>query len=451
MRRITLVLLGLAALAVVSLGAQTSYLYAIQGARVVPVSGPAIENGTVVIRDGILAAVGANVSVPAGAVVIAGKGLTVYPGLIDMGSTTGLDMPSVPRADNPQTTEDIERVKADYLLRAQFRAADVVNPNAPALARAAAAGITSLLATPSGDAIRGQSALINTALPPDDPQVGAVADERKGQIVVRTPVALHVTLSERPAVGAAYPNSLMGVIAFVRQSFLDAQHYQMAQKFVEPGANRRLTFRPYYEPAWDAMQPALAGRLPVAFEGESARGILRSLEMARSFKLDPIVTNAREGDQVAADLKAANARAIVSLNFPTRSQTLAPDADEPLNTLRRRANAPKAPAGLDKAGVIFAFASAGLSDPKDFIKHAAKTVQNGLPQDAAVKALTLHAASIAGVSDRLGSLEVGKIANVLVTEGDLFAEKMTIKHVFVDGRPVNLDVPQQQGNRRGGQ
>ena len=134
-----------------------------------------------------------------------GKGLTVYPGLIDMGTTTGLDMPAVPRAENPQTTEDVERVKGDYLLRAHFRAADYVNPSAAALARVAASGITSVLATPSGDAIRGQSALVNTALPPDEPQIGAVADERKGALVVRTPVALHVTFSERPAVAMRIP------------------------------------------------------------------------------------------------------------------------------------------------------------------------------------------------------------------------------------------------------
>lgn len=445
MRRFTLLFACLAALAMIPLGAQAPYIYAIQGARIVPVSGSVIETGTLVVRDGLITAVGANASVPPGAQIIAGKGLTVYPGLIDMGSTSGLDMPAVPRADNPQTTADVERIKADYLLRAQFRAADVVNPNAPALSRAAAAGITSILATPSGDAIRGQSALVNTALPADEPQIGSIADERKPLLVIRTPVALHVTFSERPAGGGAYPNSLMGVIAFVRQFFLDAQHYQLAQNA------RQAALPPSYRPALEAMQPALAGRLPVAFRSESAREILRSLEIAKAFKLDPIITGAREADQVAADLKAANARVIVSLNFPTRPETLAPDADESLRTLRTRANAPKVPAALNAAGVMFAFESAGLSDPKDFIKNAARTVQHGLALEQALRALTLQAATIAGAANRVGSLEVGKIANVLVTEGDLFDEKMTIKHVFVEGRPVSIDVAPPAGTRRGGQ
>jgi imidazolonepropionase-like amidohydrolase len=430
---------------------QASFIYAIQGARIVPVSGAAIENGTIVFRDGVIVAVGANATVPAGAVVIAGKGLVVYPGLIDMGSTAGLDMPAVPRADSPRTTEDVERVKAEYLLRPQFRAADFVNPVGVTLARVAANGITSVLATPSGDAIRGQSALINTALGEDDPQIGAVADERKGAMVLKTPVALHVTFSEQPGGGNAYPNSLMGVIAFVRQAFLDAQHWAATSAFVKASADKptRPWFRQVYEPAFEALQPALNGRMPVAFEGEASREILRGLDMARSFKLDPIITNGREADQVASDLKAANARVILSLNYQTRPQHLAPDADEPLRTLRARANAPKTAGALAKAGVVFAFSSSGLSEPRDFIRNAAKAVQNGLSRDEALKALTLQAATIAGAADRLGSLETGKIANVLVTEGDLFDDKMTIRHVFVDGRPVNLEAGAPQGGRRG--
>jgi imidazolonepropionase-like amidohydrolase len=445
-----LALLVLAAAALTTaIDAQTTSIVAIQGARIIPVQGRPIETGTLVMRDGLIAAVGATATVPAGATIIAGKGLTVYPGLIDLGSTTGLDMPPTPRADNPQTTEDLERVKADYLLRTPLRAADHLNPNAPALTRAAAAGITSILATPSGDVFRGQSALINTALAPDEPQIGAVADRRKGALVVRTPVALHVTFSERPAAGNAYPNSLMGVVAFVRQTFLDAQHYQAAQRFAENTAAppaRRLASVPAYESPLEALQPALARRLPVAFRGDSAREILRALDMAKAFKLDTIVTGAREADLVAADLKSADARVIVGLDFPKRPDALAPDADESLTALRARANAPKTAAALAKAGIPFAFASGSLDDARDFLKNAAKTVQNGLARDEAIKALTLQAATIAGAADRIGSIEVGKLANVIVTDGDLFGDKTTIKHVFVEGRAVNLDV--DWGNQR---
>ena len=404
---------------------EASYSYAITGARIVPVSSSPIDNGTVVFTGGVITAVGTNVTVPAGAITITGKGLTVYPGLIDMGSAAGLEAPAVPRAENPQTTEDIERVKRDTLLRAHLRAADHMNPAASALSRAAEAGITAILATPGSDGIRGQSALVLTSIGPDLPQIGALADDRRGSIVVRTPVALHVGVADRPAGGDAYPNSLMGNIAFNRQAFLDAQWYQQAKS------------RPH-SAALDAMQPALAGRMPVAFRATTSREILRALDMAKAFKLDPIVTAARQVDEITADLKAANARVIYSLNFPTRRPSLAPDADEPLSVLRDRANAPKGPTALDKAGVLFAFESSGLSDPKDFLKNAQKTVANGLSKDAAIKALTINAATIAGAADRLGSLDKGKIANVIVTEGDLFEDKTTIKHVFVNGRPITL-------------
>ncbi len=422
----------------VSAQQSAAYVYAISGARIVPVSAAVIDNGTIVFRDGVITAVGANVAVPAGAQVIAGKGLTVYPGLIDMGNTAGVDLPAAARAENPQAIEDVERVKKDTLLRAHVRAADYVNPAAPALARMAAAGITSSLATPPGDAFKGQSALINTALPADDPQIGALADERRGAVVLRAPVALHVSFPERPSGGNAYPNSLMGVIAFVRQQFLDAQHYQAAVQQAERA--KRPVLAPYYKASYEAMQPALAARLPVAFQADSAREILRALDMTRSFKLDPIVTDARESDQVIPDLKAGNARVIVSLNYPTRPPSIAPDADESVSALRARANAPKTPAALEKAGVTFAFESDGLSDPKDFLKNAARAVQAGLSRDAALKALTVNAAGIAGAADRVGSLDAGKVANLVVTDGDLFEEKTAIKHVFVAGRQVNLDV-----------
>ena len=121
-----------------------------------------------------------------------------------------------------------------------------------------------------------------------------------------------------------------------------------------------------------------------------------------------------------------------------------------LETLRQRANAPKTAGQLEKSGVLFAFASAALKEPGDLIKNAARAVKDGLAPDAAVRALTINAARIAGVADRLGTLEVGKIANVIVTDGDLFGEKTLVKHVFIDGRRVKLDAPAAAASRTTG-
>ena len=416
---------AIAAVTLVSAQQEAPFSYAITGARVVPVSSAPMDNATVVFSNGVITAVGVNVTTPAGAITIAGKGMTVYPGLIDMGTSAGLEPPPISRAESPATTEDVERVKRDTLMRPHLRAADYMNPGAVALVRAAETGITAILATPASDGVRGQSALVLTSIGADLPQIGALADDRRAPMVVRTPVALHVGIANSPAGGDAYPNSLMGIIAFNRQAFLDAQWYQQAKTRA-------------YSPALDAMQPALAGRMPVAFRASTSRDVLRALDMAKAFKLDPIITAARQVEDVTADLKAANARVIYSMNFPVRRPSLAPEADESLSVLRDRANAPKGPALLDKAGILFAFESAGLAETKDFLKNAQKTVANGLSRDAAIKALTLNAATIAGAADRVGSLDKGKIANVIVTDGDLFDEKTAIKHVFVNGRPVAL-------------
>lgn len=426
--------------------ADAPHIYAIKGARLVTAAGAPIPSGTLVIRNGVIDAVGADVQPPATAMVIEGAGLTVYPGLIDMGHAAGLEAPPAPTGD-VKTTEDAERAKRSRIFRPDLLAGGQVHADAPELARLAASGITAVLATPPGLIVKGQSALINIVGPVDEPQIGNVGDYRRGLQIVRTPVALHI---EFPAnvTGDGYPVSLLGAISLVRQGFLDAQYQQLAGQRYERA--KTATGRPNYDPALDALLPALAGRMPVAFEADRAREIERALDMAQEFKLDPIITSAREADQVAATLKARNARVIYSLNFPTRPRALAPEADEPIRELRTRANAPRVPAALARAGVTFAFSSDGAREQRDFLRNAAKAVKEGLSPDAAVRALTIDAAKIAGAGDRLGSLEKGKIANVIVTDGDLFEEKTRMRYVFVDGRWITVEELPAEGRRGGG-
>jgi len=423
-----------------ALRADSPNVYAIRGARIVTAAGAPIEGGTIVVRRGVIDAVGGSVAVPPEAMVIDGAGMTVYPGLIDLGNTRAADQPVPALPQNLRTTAEVERWKRTQILKPQARAADTVKVDDADLTKLASAGVTSVLALPSGDVISGQSALVNVVAPPEEPQVGNIVDGRRGLIVVKSPVALHVSFPDRPRVTAnAYPESLMGVMAFVRQAFLDAQHYGVVR-----GSD---------DPALEAMQPAVDRKMPVAFEVNEGRQILRALKMAKELKLEPIVTGARHAEEVTADLKSQNVRVIYSLNYPVRPRTLAADADEPLSALRDRADAPKVPGTLAKAGVTFAFASAGLTDPKDFVKNAAKAVKAGLAEDDAVRAMTISAANIAGVGDRLGSIEKGKAANLVVTDGNLFDEKTKITRVFVDGRPVALDAPAApagRGRGRGG-
>ena len=169
--------------------------------------------------------------------------------------------------------------------------------------------------------------------------------------------------------------------------------------------------------------------------------------MAKELKLDPIITGAREADQVIADLKAQNARVIYSLNYPAAAARAAPDADEPLSELRDRAHAPKDPGALRKPASCSRSRPSGLDRSEGLRPERGKAVKAGLAADAAIRALTINAARIAGAADRLGSIEKGKIANLIVTDGDLFDEKTKITRVFVDGRPVALETPAAPAGR----
>lgn len=423
-------------------------VYAIKGARIVTAAGAPLATGTVVIRDGFIEAVGGDVQPPAGARVIDGAGLTVYPGLIDMANTAAAEIPRQEQPRDLKTTEEVERWKRGTILRPQLEAAEYVKVDAPDLRKLASAGITTVLATPSGQVVKGRSALVNVMAPPEEAQIGAVADPRRGLVILKSPVALHVEFTPNPRPGDAYPASLMGVIAFVRQAFLDGQHHRAAVEHYTRVKGVGVP-RPVHEPALDALQPALNRSLPVAFDADEGREVLRALSMAQQFNLDPIIVGGLEADTVPADLKARSARVIYSLNYPSRPKALAPGADEPLRALRARAGAARTPAALEKAGVLFAFGSDGLKEPKDFVKNASKTVREGLAAEAAIRALTINAARIAGVSDRLGSIEKGKIANLVVTQGDIFDEQAKVKHVFVDGRPVAIDEAPAAPARRG--
>ena len=169
----------------------------------------------------------------------------------------------------------------------------------------------------------------------------------------------------------------------------------------------------------------LARTVPVVMEASTAREIERALDLAKEFNLRAIIAGGEEADEVATRLKAENVPVLLSLNFPRRP-TASPDADpEPLRVLRARVDAPKLASKLAAAGVRFAFEDGGIATWADFLGNAGRTLENGLSADQAIRALTVSPAEILGVSDRLGTIEVGKIANLTVTwQGDLFGGRV---------------------------
>jgi imidazolonepropionase-like amidohydrolase len=307
-----------------------------------------------------------------------------------------------------------------------------------------------VLAAPDSGIFKGQSALVNVVLPPDDPQISTIADYRSGLAVVRAPVATHIDMAGRGA-GDGYPQALLGTIAFTRQGLLDAQWQREAQRVYEAGGARGP--RPLVEPALDALAPALTGEMPAVLDADEAREIDRALAIAGEFGLDPIIVGGSGAAARTEELKAANARVILSLNFGAgqggRGGRGGRGGGGPsLRQLRAQADAPKVATALAEAGIPFAFTSAGLA-PAEFVQNAGRTVNDGgLAAEAALHALTLGAAEMAGAADRTGSVEVGKIGNLVVTSGDLLSGG-EVRHVFIDGLPVTLAPPAPPAGGRG--
>ena len=417
-----------------NLNAQRSAIdtYAITNTRIVTVTGPVIERGTVVIRNGLIAAAGANVNAPSDARVIDGAGLTVYPGLID--SFTNLALPEAapspspaggpaaffaappPRpAGGPNSTQPVG-------LQPEVMVEDVIRVGGNEIESSRSVGITTALTSPRSGIWMGQSALIN------------LSGETPQQMIVRSPVAMHVGFT--PLRGT-YPGSLMGVFATLRQMMLDAQRYRDSMQIYE--RNPRGTRRPDTDRSLAALVPVIEGRMPVVMLANSEREINRALDLAAEFKLRLIVAGGREADRVAERLAKQQVPVLLSLNLPRRTTAAMPEADpEPLRTLRDRVEAQQTAGKLVKAGVRFAFQSGSLTDMSDLFVNARRVIENGLQSADAVRAFTIWPAQILGVENQLGSVEAGKIANLTVTRGDLFDRNSRVAHVFIDGRPVDL-------------
>jgi hypothetical protein len=269
----------------------------------------------------------------------------------------------------------------------------------------------------------GQSALIN--LSGDTPQ----------QMIVRSPVAMHVGFT--PLRTGTYPGSLMGVFSTLRQMMLDAQRYRDAMQIYE--RNPRGTRRPDTDRSLAALIPVVDGRMPVVMLANSEREINRALDLASEFKLKLIIAAGQEAEKVADRLAKQNVPVLLSLNLPRRTTAAMPEADpEPMRVLRERVEAQQTAGKLAKAGVRFGFQSGSMANSSDLLSNANKTIENGLQPLDALRAFTIWPAEILGVKDQLGSIEVGKIANLTVTRGDLFDRNSRIAHVFIDGRPVDL-------------
>jgi imidazolonepropionase-like amidohydrolase len=417
-------------------GGEPQY-FAIRGAKVVPVSGPPIEDATVVVARGVILAVGKDAAIPADAWVIEGKGLTIYPGLVD--ALTDVGLTSATPAPTPGAeggggasrrapAPDAARGPEDRPNSSPWRsAADEVSLADKRIETWRNAGFTTVVSSPKTGFFPGQAAVLD------------LAGERAGDLVVKTPVAIPVSTKPAGGFGSGFPDSLMGVLGYEHQVFIDTEWLGKAESAYDK--NPKGTARPRYDRTSAALADALEDHALVLISANTPVDMRRALDLAERWKVSAAIYGGQSGYEMPEEIAAKKIPVLVDLKWPEAEKDSDPDDTPSLRTLRFRDRAPSTPAAFAKAGVKFAFYSGDTANPKDLMKAVKKSIDAGLAPDAALRALTLSPAEIFGVSDRLGSIEKGKIANLVVTDGDLFNEKTKIKFVFVDGRRFEVREP----------
>lgn len=414
--------------------------FAISNARIVTVSGSTIEKGTIVIRNGLIAEVGANISAPADARVIDGTGLSIYPGLFDANTNLGIPQAQAAQGQRPgggvggggqqqqQQQTAVTNASTNYPagLQPDTTAVDLIRAGNDQFEQQRNAGITTALTAPRDGIFAGQSAVIN------------LAGDTVTQMTVRPAFGQHISFTTLRTGG--YPVSLLGTFAAIRQMLLDARRLKEANALYEK--NPKGLQRPEQDKSLVALIPVVSGQVPVVINANSEREIVRALDLVEEFKLKAVIAGGAESGKLADRLKKMDVPVLLTINFPKRTTASVPEADpEPLRVLRARVEAPKTAGKLAAAGVRFAFQSGGMTSMNDFIANAAKTTENGLSKDAALRAMTLSPAELFGVADRMGSIEAGKIANLTVTRGDIFAKDAKVTHVFIDGAMFENKAP----------
>ncbi|HEY4310676.1 MAG TPA: amidohydrolase family protein [Pirellulales bacterium] len=393
--------------------------HAITGARIVVSPDRTIENGTIVFRDGVIVAVGEKVTPPADAQIHDAKGKTVYAGFIDAYS----ELP----ADASRAVAN-DKSGAGYWngnILPQVAAIAIYAPDNDANRKYRSQGVAVRLVAPSAGIIKGASALVTTG------------DESGRETILKDQVALHAKLTTARGL-AGYPNSPMGAYTLVRQALYDAGWYSQAWHAYE--GNKDLP-RPERSDALAALRGYLGGKQPVMIDAADEIYFLRADRIGKEFGLDVIVRGSGDEYRRLADIVATKRSVIVPLDFPKAPNVSTPEgaANVSLERLMHWDIAPENPARLADAGVKFAFTTRGLKDPGALLGAVRKAVERGLKPEAALRALTVTPAELFGMADRLGTLESGKAANIVVASGDLLQKKSKVLETWVDGRRYEIE------------
>lgn len=393
--------------------------FAIVNARIVTVSSGVIENGTVVIQNGKITAVGPTATAPSGAERIDAKGLSVYPGMIDAGTALGL-------AEIMQGANATMDVSETGTMNANARAINAVNPHSSHVNVTRVNGITTVLSAPSGGIIAGQGTVIN------------LNGSTQGEMAVEPTAGLVINFPRVSTFGGFTPGVGPQTVDFneaikrrdtqlddLKKIFKNAENYGRARDAYEKDKSLP---NPPIDLKLEAMVPYIRGEKPVFFTVERERDIRAVAKFVSEMKLKGIIVGGQEAWKVADDLKKNNIAVIYTniYNLPVRD-------DDAYDFLF------EAPSKLQQAGVKFAIGTGdGGAEVRDLPYHAGLAGAYGLSKEEALKSVTLYPAQILGVADRLGSIEVGKMANLVIADGDILEPRTNIKHVFINGRLIPL-------------
>jgi len=422
-----------ASIAAPQTGAGSSGVFIIRNARIVTVSGAEIENGTIVIRDGKIESVGASADGPAGAQVVDGRGLTVYPGMIDAGTSIGL----AEIGSGAPGTVDLTEVGE---INPNAQAIVAVNPHSAHVNVTRVNGVTSVVTMPLGGIISGQAAVINL----DGTTPGEMAVVPSAALVINFP---RVSTASVDALFNPVQGNITEAISArdrqleqLRKTLRNAEVYGKAQ---DAYSRDKTLPRPARDVGLASLVPFVRGERPVILRADRENEIRAAILFAEEMRLRFIIFGGRDAWKVAALLKEKNVPVILTgvLSLPSRE-------DDFYDTLYANA------AALQQAGVRFCISTGSSgANVRDLPFHAGMAAAFGLSRAEALKAVTLYPAQILNLSDRLGSIEPGKMANLVITDGDLLEARTHVRYLFINGRQLPLtsrhtELYEQFKNRR---
>ena len=421
--RLFLFSLTLISLACLSLRSEQDLhrVWAIKDARIMTLAGPPVEKGTLVIRDGLIEALGPNLPIPKDAEVIDGAKLTVFPGLMDGLGQSLLKL--------PEEKMDMSRISSgeftdkDRGITPGLAAFDYVNLGKAVFEKYHKLGFVAGHVMPDRGVLTGRSALF------------CFSDPDKNKALLLKDVCLGIGFS--PSNFMVYPNSLMGVHSYLKQALTDAAYFDQARsRWLKElkGLNR-----PDHSPNLEVLADYATGKKPVIFLCRNQLDIRRSLSLAAEYRLSCLIADlGGEAFGVIPELKKANARVLCTVAFKAPGSSIYAQRGKTEREKAEKEVYPKNPARLAEAGIPFAFSSLGTDDPKTFAEGILKAVEAGLPKEKAIEALTKTPAVFFGLDRAIGTIEPGKIANLVLSEGELLVKDVKVRYAFVDGKKFEL-------------